>query len=147
MSRRRGTGPGDLVLIHFQGRPASFARVEEIRPQGRPGWFLCDLLVLTIPPQPATWILDREQIDGADFTMGEQPVRLERVAEIGVLHAEQRAAERRSEPPTPKPPAKGAGAGDAATPAAVEGRAENEEAAKTAARRDEKVVHLFPKKR
>ena len=48
--------------------------------------------MLTIPPQPATWILDREQIDGADFTMGEQPVRLERVAEIGVLHAEQRAA-------------------------------------------------------
>ncbi|MFM7143687.1 MAG: hypothetical protein ACKO2K_17420 [Alphaproteobacteria bacterium] len=93
MARPRGTGPGDLVLVHFQGRPATFARIEDIRPQGRPGWFFCDLLVLTVPPQPMTWILEREQIDGVGFTMGGQPVRIERAPDVGALHEEMRRVE------------------------------------------------------
>lgn len=93
MGRPRGNLPGDVVLIHFQDRPATFARIEDVRPHGRPGWFLCDLLVLSIPPQPVTWILEREQIDGTSFTMGGQPVRLERLPDAGSLHVEMRARE------------------------------------------------------
>lgn len=91
VTRKRGTLPGDVVLVHYQDRPASFARVEDIRPHGRPGWFLCDLLVLTLPSQPVTWILERSQIDGAEFTMGGQPVRLERLPDLGAVHEQRRA--------------------------------------------------------
>ena len=37
------------------------------------------LLVLTFPLQVFTWILDDSQIEGADFTMGGTPLRLEPV--------------------------------------------------------------------
>jgi hypothetical protein len=92
MARRRSTQPGDVVLIYLVGKPASFARVEDIRPHPRPGWYFCDLLVLGVPPQPLTWILERDQIDGTEFTMGGQPVRLEALGELGAVHAQQRAA-------------------------------------------------------
>ena len=92
MANRRSTQPGDVVLIYLVGKPASFARVEDIRPHPRPGWYFCDLLVLGVPPQPLTWILERDQMDGTEFTMGGQPVRLEALGELGALHAQQRAS-------------------------------------------------------
>jgi len=88
--RPRPTEVGDVVLVHFREKPASFARVEALRPHERPGWHYCDLLFLTLPPRPITWILRREQIDGEAFTMGGEPVRLERLPEPGAAH---RAAE------------------------------------------------------
>jgi len=83
----RSTNPGDIVLIHLYARPASFARVEAVRPHDRHGWYYCDLLVLAVPPQPVSWILERTQIDGAEFTMGGRPVRIERIPDMGALHA------------------------------------------------------------
>ncbi len=149
MARPRGTGPGDLVLIHLQGRPATFARVEDIRAQGRPGWFFCDLLVLTVPPQPMTWILEREQIDGVGFTMGGQPVRIERAPDVGVVHEQMRAAER----------AKGAAEGATDAPAGAEsgggapgdgeqaaGKASSAAAPEAEPRRPGNVVRLFPRR-
>lgn len=50
-------------------------------------------LVLTIPLQKLIWILDDDQIRGADFTMGGNPVRIERVA------APEKKLDRESEPP------------------------------------------------
>jgi len=144
MARPRGTGPGDLVLIHFQGRPATFARVEDIRPQGRPGWFFCDLLVLTVPPQPMTWILEREQVDGAAFTMGGQPVRIERAPDVGVVHGQMREAERTKEAAAPN-----AGSPESAgqdDPAAPSRDATAGPAAAEAPRRTDNVVRLFPRK-
>jgi hypothetical protein len=93
MAKRRSTQPGDVVLIYLVGKPASFARVEDIRPHSRPGWYFCDLLVLGVPPQPLTWILERDQIDGTEFTMGGQPVRLEALGELGAAHAQRTAAD------------------------------------------------------
>src|SRR5215470_14815023 len=92
MTTRRSTQPGDVVLVYLVGKPATFARVEDIRPHPRPGWYFCDLLVLGVPPQPLTWILERDQMDGTEFTMGGQPVRLEALGELGALHAQQRAS-------------------------------------------------------
>lgn len=70
----------DLVLIHVDNKPGFYARIEEISPDVKPGWWQVKLLVLTFPMQVFTWILDDLQIEGADFTMGGTPLRLEDVA-------------------------------------------------------------------
>jgi hypothetical protein len=88
---QRSTNPGDIVLVHLHGKPASFARIEAVRPHDRRGWYYCDLLILAVPPQAVSWILERAQIDGAEFTMGGRGVRMERM-----LAAEPRA--RQAEP-------------------------------------------------
>ncbi len=66
-------------MIHHQDQPALFARIESIEPDVKSDWFQATLLFLTIPTQTVTWILRREYIDGAPFTMGGRPMRLEEV--------------------------------------------------------------------
>jgi hypothetical protein len=69
----------DLVLVNIDNKPGFYARLEDISPDVKPGWWKVKLLVLTIPVQIYTWILDESQIDGAPFTMGGTPVQLEKV--------------------------------------------------------------------
>ena len=69
----------DLVLIYFEDKPLSFARIEEILPDAKPDWFHVKLLMLQIPPQYVTWILRDVYIGGAVFTMNEKRMRLEKV--------------------------------------------------------------------
>jgi hypothetical protein len=69
----------DIVLIHVDNKPGFYARVEEIAPDVKPGWWQVRLLVLTFPLQVFTWILDEYQIEGSDFTMGGTPIRMEEV--------------------------------------------------------------------
>ena len=69
----------DLVLLHVDNKPGFYARIDEIIPDVKPGWWQVKLLVLTFPMQVFTWILDEFQIEGADFTMGGTPLRLEPV--------------------------------------------------------------------
>jgi hypothetical protein len=69
----------ELVLVHIDHKPGFYARVEDIVPDMKPGWWQVKLLVLTIPLQVFTWILDTSQVEGAPFTMGGTPVRLEKV--------------------------------------------------------------------
>ncbi|MHB8123055.1 MAG: hypothetical protein ACYDG4_12975 [Desulfuromonadaceae bacterium] len=69
----------DLVLINVDNKPGFYARVEEILPDVKQGWWQVKLLVLTFPMQVFTWILDDSQIEGAGFTMGGTPLRLEPV--------------------------------------------------------------------
>ena len=69
----------DLVLAHIDNKPAFYARIEEISPDVKPGWWKVKLLVLTVPLQVYTWILDESQVNGAPFTMGETPIMLEKV--------------------------------------------------------------------
>jgi len=104
---KRENEPGDVVLVHLDGKPTGYARVESIRRHDRPGWHECDLLFLSQPPQPVTWILEREQIDGAPFTMGGRPVRIERLPEPGDVHAQrtgesQKSASEDAAPKVPK---------------------------------------------
>lgn len=73
------TGAGDLVLIHLRGEPAVYARVEEITPDVKPGWWQARLLLLQVPRQEVVWILREAYIDGEEFTMGGDPMRLERI--------------------------------------------------------------------
>jgi hypothetical protein len=73
---------GDLVLIYFQDQPAVFARIESIESDFKKGWYQVTLLLLTIPPQAVTWILRESYVDGAPFTMGGRPIRLESVKKV-----------------------------------------------------------------
>lgn len=70
---------GDLVLIHFEDQPLSFARIEEILPDAKPNWYHVKLLLLQIPLQVVTWILRDVYINGEEFTMNEKRMRLEKV--------------------------------------------------------------------
>ena len=75
-------GEGDVVLVHYQEKPASYARIETIKPDMKKGWFQVTLLLLTLPAQTVTWILREEYINGASFTMGGRPMRLEKVQRV-----------------------------------------------------------------
>ena len=78
----------DLVLVHVDNKPGFYARVEEIAPDVKPGWWQVRLLVLTFPLQVFTWILDDHQIEGAPFTMGGTPLQLEKL--VSPLEEERR---------------------------------------------------------
>ena len=81
----------DIVLVHVDNKPGFYARVEDIAPDVKPNWWQVRLLVLTFPLQLFTWILDEYQIEGADFTMGGTPLRLEPV--VSPHEEEQRQKE------------------------------------------------------
>ena len=73
------TGEKDLVLIHFEDQPLSYARIESIDADHKPGWYHVKLLMLQIPLQVVTWILRDAYLDGDEFTMGGKRMRLTRV--------------------------------------------------------------------
>lgn len=83
---------GDLVLIHFQDKPAVYGRIEAIEPDVKKDWRQVTLLLLTLPAQTVTWILREAYVNGEPFTMGGQPMRLERVARA-VPAREEKSAE------------------------------------------------------
>lgn len=134
MSTSRETIPGDLVLIQSASKPAGFARIEAIRPHELEGWYHCDLLLLAVPPRPITWILERAQIDGVDFTMSGQPIRLERLPDLGASHA---AAEDTDEDTAENT---AVDTGDEADPAV-----EADRKPRGVTVRSSKVVELFPR--
>jgi hypothetical protein len=69
----------DLVIIHFEDNPLSFARIENILPDSKPDWYHVKLLLLQMPPQLVTWILRDVYINGGEFTMNGKRMRLEKV--------------------------------------------------------------------
>ncbi len=73
------TANQDLVLIYYEDKPLSFARIEGIEPDHKPGWFHVKLLLLQIPLQIVTWILRDAYIDGDEFTMNGKRMRIETV--------------------------------------------------------------------
>lgn len=69
----------DLVLIYFEDEPFSYARIEDISPDAKPGWYHVKLFMLQIPVNVVSWILRDVYIDGEPFTMGGKSMRLELV--------------------------------------------------------------------
>jgi hypothetical protein len=69
----------DIVLIYVEDKPMAFARVEDIQPDIKREWFQIKLLVLQIPPTIVTWILKDIYINGEEYTMGGQKMRIEKV--------------------------------------------------------------------
>lgn len=66
----------DLVLVHLDREPAFYARINDINPDVKKGWYQVELLVLTLPPQTLVWILEEAHLQGEEFTMGGQPMKL-----------------------------------------------------------------------
>ena len=73
------TMTGDLILIYHKDQPMGFARVEDIVADVKPGWWQITIMLLQLPTAKVTWILREEYIDGAEFTMGGESMRLERL--------------------------------------------------------------------
>ena len=69
----------DLVLIYFEDKPLSFARIEGILADSKPNWYHVKLMLLQIPLQVVTWILRDVYINGEEFTMNGKRMRLEKV--------------------------------------------------------------------
>ena len=69
----------DVVLIYFEGKPSGFARIEDISPDVKKDWYNVTLLLLQIPMQTITWTLKDIYIDGEEFTMNGNRMRLELV--------------------------------------------------------------------
>jgi hypothetical protein len=73
------TQENDLVLIYFEDNPLSFARIEDISPDAKRGWYHVRLMMLQMPIQVVTWILRDAYISGEEFTMNGKKMRLEKV--------------------------------------------------------------------
>ncbi|MBG0779263.1 MAG: hypothetical protein H0S81_04990 [Desulfotignum balticum] len=69
----------DVVLIYLEDAPIAFARVENILPDPKKGWFQMTLLMLQIPLQTVTWILKDAYINGEEFQMNGKQMRLETI--------------------------------------------------------------------
>jgi hypothetical protein len=69
----------DVVLIYLEDAPIAFARVENIQPDPKKGWFQMTLLMLQIPLQTVTWILKDAYINGEEFQMNGKQMRLETI--------------------------------------------------------------------
>ncbi len=75
----KATKINDVVLIYFEENPLIFARVEDILPDHKPGWYHVKLLLLKLPLEPVTWILRDIYINGDTFTMNGNKMRIEQV--------------------------------------------------------------------
>jgi hypothetical protein len=92
----------DIVLVHVENKPGFYARIDAITPDVKPGWWQVRLLVFTFPLQVFTWILDDFQLEGADFTMGGTPIRMELVVSPVVDDETRREEEPDEEQQTPR---------------------------------------------
>jgi hypothetical protein len=105
--KREAIDANDIVLVHIDDKPAFFARVERIDPDYKRRWWRVKLFILALPTQVVTWIIDDDQIRGADFTMGGVPVRIEKV--VPPPEAQPEESMRESESEVASNPAKGTG--------------------------------------
>ena len=89
----------DIVLIYFEDKPMTFARIEDIQADHKPDWYHVKLLMLQLPLQPVTWILRTAYIDGAEFTMNGNRMRLEPVVCPDGLETEESGKDGDESPP------------------------------------------------
>ena len=73
------TKENDVVIIYSEDAPVFFARIEDISPDIKQDWYNVKLLILKVPLQTVTWTLRDSYIDGAEFIMDGQKIRMEQV--------------------------------------------------------------------
>jgi len=69
----------DVVLIHLEDQPLTFARIEDIAPDIKKDWYHVKMLLLQVPLQVVTWILRDIYISSTEFTMNGKRMRIEPV--------------------------------------------------------------------
>lgn len=72
----------DVVQIYIEEEPSFFARIEKIVADMKKGWWQVTFLMLKNPLSDFIWILDNQQIRGAEFTMNNVPIRIEKVRSL-----------------------------------------------------------------
>lgn len=97
----------DVVLVNVDNKPGFYARIEDISPDVKPGWWQVRLLVFTFPLQVFNWILDENQLEGADFTMGGTPIRLDPVVAPDFEERQEREPLKEQPRPVRQEPASG----------------------------------------
>lgn len=73
---------GDIVLIYYKDQPGVYGRIEKIEPDIKKDWYQVTLMLFTIPHQVVTWILREEYINGDEFTMGGNSMRMEKMERL-----------------------------------------------------------------
>ena len=71
-----------IVLLHETRDERTFscyARVEEILADVKPGWYNVRFKILIPGYDDVTWTLKEEYLNGEEFTMGGNPVKIEEV--------------------------------------------------------------------
>ncbi len=71
--------PSEVILIYMHEKPVFFARIESVKPDVKKNWWKMTFTILTLPLQSMTWTLDNDQMRGSSYTMGGNPMRIERV--------------------------------------------------------------------
>lgn len=84
----------DIVLIYFEDKPTTYARVESIKPDVKKDWFILELMILQVPSQKLSWILRESYINGTEFQMDGNRIRLEKVPPA--IHPDLKPAEKES---------------------------------------------------
>ncbi|CAN2040283.1 conserved hypothetical protein [Candidatus Magnetomoraceae bacterium gMMP-15] len=91
----------DVVLIYNEDKPVSFARVEDIYPDIKRDWYHMKLLLLQLPLQTVTWILRDTYIEGEEFTMNGERIRMETV--VSPDEAKEKEEDKKKEKPLETP--------------------------------------------
>jgi hypothetical protein len=78
----------EVVLIHLNGDPAYFARVDSIEADLNDGWWKLEFLLLTMPVERITWVIREEHMAGAQFMIGDTLIRIEQVPPIALKEKE-----------------------------------------------------------
>lgn len=82
---------GEVILIHLDGSPAYFARVDRIEPDVKDGWWKLEFLLLTLPAERITWVIEESHMAGAQFMIGETLIWIEQIPTLssGAKHEEE----------------------------------------------------------
>jgi hypothetical protein len=70
---------GEVILIHLDSSPAYFARVDRIEPDVKDGWWNLEFLLLTLPAERITWVIEESHMAGAQFMIGETLIWIEQI--------------------------------------------------------------------
>ncbi len=70
---------GEVILIHLDGSPTYFARVDRIEPDVKDGWWKLEFLLLTLPAERITWVIEESHMAGAQFMIGETLIWIEQI--------------------------------------------------------------------
>jgi len=73
---------GEVILIHLDGSPAYFAQVDRIEPDVKDGWWKLELLLLTLPAERITWVINESHMTGAQFMIGETLIWIEQIPSL-----------------------------------------------------------------
>lgn len=92
------TDIGDIILVYVEEEPVFYARVEDIAADIKKDWYQVSLRILM--PEAAdciTWILRDTYIQGAEFTMQGERIRLEKLPPPQALQSGKREEREDSE--------------------------------------------------